>query len=77
MQTVPGQNCLRDQIDAVAINPSNPNEIVVANGTDQLNESVNGGTSWQGWTNNATLGSSRYPLADCHCTIPVSERLGL
>ena len=27
---------LTGSVDAVAINPSNPNEIVVANGTDQL-----------------------------------------
>ena len=52
---------LTGQIDAVAINPSNPNEIVVANGTDQLNESLNGGTSWEGWTTNATLGQGDTP----------------
>jgi hypothetical protein len=48
-------------INAVAINPSNPNEIVVANNSDQLNESVNGGTSWAGWTTNATLSSNNIP----------------
>ena len=41
---------LTGTVNAVAINPSNPNEIVVANNTDELNESVNGGASWAGWT---------------------------
>ena len=48
-------------IDAVAVDPSNPNEIIAESYNGGLNESVNGGNSWSGWTKNTTLSATDAP----------------
>ena len=37
-------------ITTVAVNPSDANEVIVADGEGNLNESTNAGSTWSGWT---------------------------
>ena len=38
-------------IDSVAVDPSNPNEIIAVTYNGNLDESLNGGATWGGWSN--------------------------
>ena len=50
-----------DGIQAVAVNPTNPDEIVVSTASGHINVSYNGGSSWSGFSNATSLTSADVP----------------
>ena len=51
-------------VNAVAVNPSNPNEIIAIGVNGQIDESLNGGTTWSGWTTKNSLSATDAPWQD-------------
>ena len=51
-------------VNAVAVNPSNPDHIIAADVNGRLNESFNGGTRWSGWTTKNSLSATDAPWQD-------------
>ena len=47
----------------VAVDPFNPNHVVVTQSDGQLDESFNSGSSWSGWSQQPTVCRERYSLS--------------